>query len=77
MKRSDDALQVFDDLVQLDSTFYYAFNNKGTIYFSQKNYEEALIQFEKALEIFPDYFTARINLSITLNEMAKYEEAVA
>jgi superkiller protein 3 len=56
----------------LDETFYKAYNNKGTIYFGQKNFDDALAQFKKALEININYHTARINLGITLNEMGSF-----
>jgi len=67
---------VFDELLSVDPSFLKGYNNKGTIYFNQKNFQEAYTLFKRALEINPNYETARINIGITLNEMGKSEEAV-
>lgn len=41
MKKPEDALSILDEIIQIDSTFFKAYNNKGTIYFGLKNLKES------------------------------------
>lgn len=47
----------------------------GLIEHQRGNYRQAVEQFEKAINLNPDYTEALLSLSITLNDMGLYEEA--
>lgn len=51
-------------------------NNLGDVYGRQKNYEKAVEEFKKAVEINPNYADAYHNLGNTYIEMGKIEEAL-
>jgi len=50
--------------------------NKGFQYFAQKNYERAIIFFEKAIEEDESFEAAYSALSESLNRMGKIDEAI-
>ncbi|WP_217652995.1 tetratricopeptide repeat protein [Flavisolibacter ginsengisoli] len=50
----DSALFYLDKAIELDSSYYIAYSNKGAIYCTLKNYRKALIETKKVLVIKPD-----------------------
>ena len=48
----------------------------GIIKFSNKQYSAAMIHFEKAIELNPNYAEAYNNWGVVLDELGKYEEAI-
>jgi tetratricopeptide (TPR) repeat protein len=50
----DSALFYLDKAIELDSSCYVAYSNKGAIYCTLKNYRKALIETKKVLVIKPD-----------------------
>ena len=49
----------------------------GLAYFQQRRADEAIFQFQKALEIQPDYAEARYNLGTVLIQQGRLDEAIA
>jgi tetratricopeptide (TPR) repeat protein len=57
-----------------DPEHYY---NLGNLYVDIQNYAEALIQFEKAVELSPEYTAARINKGNCYYMLKDYDQAIA
>lgn len=49
----------------------------GGVYFSQKNFDDAVNQFQNAVNLKPDLANAHYNLAIALREKGQYERALA
>jgi len=56
--------------------FVFAYNNLGHALVSQKRFEEAVTQYQRAIKINPDYSKAYNNLGHVLNELKRYDEAI-
>ena len=52
------------------------FNNKGFDLYKQGNYNEAIIEFEKAIDINPFYKEALYNKALALFLLNKYEDSI-
>ncbi|KAH7636532.1 stress-induced phosphoprotein 1 [Dermatophagoides farinae] len=50
-RKFDEALACYDQAIELDPTDITFLNNKSAVYFEQGNYDEAIKQCEKAIEI--------------------------
>jgi tetratricopeptide (TPR) repeat protein len=53
----------------------FAWNNKGVSLVALKRYDEALLCFEKAIKIYPGYWTAWMNRGGCLKALGRHEEA--
>lgn len=53
------------------------FNKRGNDYFVKRQYDLAIIEYKKAIEIFPQYARAHSNLGYTHFEMKQYDHAIA
>lgn len=88
-KRSGEYKKAIDDYtaaIQLDSS-YYRFNaslnyanayfGRGTTYYHMGRYRKAIDDFDSALVINPRHSLAILNKGISLNQLKRYEEAIA
>lgn len=76
-----DALGYFDYVIsnsdKVDSGVLYAAHvNKGIVLFEQQKYEDAISQYDIALEINPGRLGAIVNKANALQEMQRYSEAL-
>ncbi len=55
---------------------YFLYNLFGAILAGQKKLDEAVIYFEKSIQIFPDYANAYNNLAGVLTDQKKYNKAI-
>ena len=69
LKKTDESMNLYSEIIQIDSNCYSAYNNKGVIMFNQKKYEECLELFEKAIDWCPQYYHAVVNLGVTYGEL--------
>ena len=77
LERYDAAREAFDKCIATNSTdSYRAWYQKGIAFFKEKNYEDALKCYDKALEIQHDYPEALYDKGLTLNILERYQEAV-
>jgi len=53
--KEDSALILYDQALQIDSTYYPAYNNKANIYLNKGFPDSAIIQLEKTLKLKPDF----------------------
>ncbi|HIA19029.1 MAG TPA: tetratricopeptide repeat protein, partial [Planctomycetaceae bacterium] len=49
--------------IELDPEFFEAYNRLGLIFLEQGKRPEAILHFQQALKVNPDYEQARLNLS--------------
>lgn len=54
MNELNEARKYFTEAIEIDSTFVYGYHNLAHTYYNEKNYETAIINFEKALELVND-----------------------
>lgn len=74
--RSDDAVRMFNEIVQKDPKDHVAWMLIGTVYYGNKKMSEARRAYSKAIELKPDYFLAYLNFGkLEMSEKA-YDKAV-
>lgn len=73
----EDALQVINKVISLNSSIADAWSNKGMILAALGRREEALSYFDRALKIRSDYRQALVNKSATLIKLKQPSEAIA
>ncbi len=72
----DKALSVYQEILQIDSTFKLAHYNKGYVYMVYKaEYDNAVDAFNRALSIDPDYVDAIYNRGYAKELNGKFDEA--
>ncbi|MBU1014583.1 MAG: tetratricopeptide repeat protein [Bacteroidetes bacterium] len=54
----------------------YSWNNRGVYYFGQKQYDEALIDFQKSIELDSNFSHPYYNKGLIYIELNKYDEAI-
>jgi tetratricopeptide (TPR) repeat protein len=75
LRKFDDAVKFYEDLVKEFPVYADLRNKLGIAYFFVGKIEQAQDEFLEALKINPDFVEARLNLSITLNELQKHDNA--
>jgi len=68
-------ITVFENAVRVTENNYWAYNNLGTAY-GKKNYDMAILSYNKALNIKPDYTAALFNLGTSFTEKGSFDKAV-
>jgi adenylate cyclase len=79
-KSNNDSLAKATELVQkalsLDSYSGYAHRQLGSIYYQKKQYEKGILEFEKAVELEPNYADGFASLARSLDLVGRTEEAI-
>jgi tetratricopeptide (TPR) repeat protein len=73
--KTEEAIQHWQNAVQIDPEYMEAHNNLGVRYLYLKKYEEAAREFNKAVELEPALPQARANLSVALMALENCAEA--
>ena len=76
---NQEAANYFGKSIDLIPNDPYAYNNLGNIYKEEKNYKEAIHNYESAINIEPNYFTAYENLFSVFqlnNDISKSEKLI-
>ncbi len=63
--------------MQTDLNDAFAYNNRGVAYRSKGQYDQAISDFNKALEINPRYARAHYNRGNTYYQMGRYDQAIS
>jgi tetratricopeptide (TPR) repeat protein len=75
------AIKRFDDVIELadgrQDILKAAWNHKGNALFNLSKYEEAIVQYCKALDLCPIYVEAWYNKGLALHNLGKHKEAIA
>src|SRR5690606_4141174 len=56
-----DAIQPLNAAINADAGNYEAFNSRAVAYFELKNYENALLDYEQAIQLKPDFYKPYYN----------------
>jgi tetratricopeptide (TPR) repeat protein len=74
----DEAYLIYDKIIALDTTSYFAYYNRGYILLvSDSSYSGAIKEFEKSLVYYPYYFQALYNIGLCYENMGEYDKAEA
>ncbi|MEQ9624300.1 tetratricopeptide repeat protein [Coleofasciculus chthonoplastes] len=76
MERYEDALDDYNQAIELDPHSIWAIAYRGLTYRSLKRYQEALQDFDQAIALDPNYVWAIARRGRTYCEMERYEEAL-
>lgn len=78
-KRYADAVKVSDKLISIsnDKNKYVYYNERGCNYYRLKEYEKALDDFKKQLELNPSRTSAYNNIALCLMHLGRYDEAMS
>src|SRR3989304_578239 len=69
------AKELFLKVIDAGHRFADVYNKLGLIFCNNGEYEQAVKYFEEALKIHPTYTEGSLNLSVTYNELGKYDKA--
>jgi tetratricopeptide (TPR) repeat protein len=72
---AEDAVGDFTHAVQLQPSFFEAYNNRGILLMKSKRYDEAIADYNKSLSIKPDYAEAFFNRGQLMMDMNQREDA--
>ena len=75
-EKYEEAISMFDEIIEKDPSYIYAYSNKGLVLENLERYDEALESFDKVLEIDPNYVIALYNKGLLLNDLERYREAI-
>jgi tetratricopeptide (TPR) repeat protein len=75
--RPEDAIPDLEKVLQHDPQSHIGWFAKGTIELGQKKYDEAIQDYTRAIEIYPNYEQAYKNRAITYAHKGNYNKAIA
>lgn len=72
--------KIYSQMIDIDPRNWHNYNLLGSLYFKKKDFEQAIDQYDKAIEKAKEqgikYCNAHYNKAVTLWEMGKYDEAL-
>ena len=74
--RLPEALEAFDQAIQLDSTSSEPCIQKAHVLYRQDKYQEALDVLDRAIQRNPRYFLSYLNRGMILDKLGRYEDAL-
>ncbi|HOY31165.1 MAG TPA: tetratricopeptide repeat protein [Bacteroidales bacterium] len=75
-KNNDKALREFNTAIQMDSTYYQAWANRGIIYNNIGKHQEAIADFDVCLQLHPDDNDGLIGKANSLSALLRFEDAL-
>jgi len=72
----DEAIKCYSKAIELDDSFGYAYNNRGTVYFDKKNYSKAESDLKMAVKFLPDDAYPYFNLGMIYVQMKFKQSAL-
>jgi tetratricopeptide (TPR) repeat protein len=76
LRQFRDAIEYFDQSIELKNDFPDPYNNKGLVFLEMKSYDSAIIMFTKAIELNPQFFEAYNNRGNAYVGLKLYNEAL-
>ena len=76
-ERYNDALDVFDQILEIDSENVKALNHKGATLVKMEEFENSLEYFDRALELQPNDTKILKNKAIALTDLMEYAHAIS
>jgi len=74
MKRYEQAIEAYNQAIQLDSTLSKSHNNLGVAYIELSQTEEAIREFREAVRLNPKYAEAHFNLGVAYLQLGEHDE---
>ncbi len=71
------AIADFNQAIQLNPEFAFAYNDRGTAHYGLGNYRGAIADYDKAIQIDPEYAGAYYNRGIARSEIGDQQGAIA
>jgi tetratricopeptide (TPR) repeat protein len=76
-ERYAESYPIYDRIIEIDSTAYFAYYNKGYVLLvSDSSYTKAIEEFESSLRFYPYYHQAYCNIGLCYENLGEYDEAV-
>lgn len=76
IEQYDLAYPIYDRIIELDSSSYFAYYNKGyMLLITDSSYTGAIKEFEKSLVYFPYYYQALYNIGLSYENLGDYKLA--
>jgi tetratricopeptide (TPR) repeat protein len=75
-KEYSTAIQIEDEIIQQDPTFYKAYNVKGIAQCFSNNFEGGMANIDKSLQLKPDYGYALFNKGLAYELYGHYDDAI-
>ncbi len=75
-KKYDQALQLLDEVIELDPDYAEGWNKRATILFQVKRYNESLLNISKALSLKPNHFGALAGMASIMERLEKHYMAL-
>jgi len=75
-ERYNEALDIFDQILEIDPNNVKALNHKGSVLIKMENFEHGLEYFNKVLELQPDNIKILKNKAISLTYLKEYADAI-
>lgn len=75
-KKTEEAIKIVVGKIEKNPTHLDLLNDYGKILLRAEKYEEALVQFQKALDANPQYISAKINMTDALANLNKADQAI-
>jgi len=76
-ERYDEALHVFDQILEIDSDNVKALNHKGVLLVKMENFQQSLEYFDKAIILEPNNIEILKNKGIALEHLEQHADAIA
>lgn len=72
---NEKAIKEFDFVLEQDKNYYDAHYNLGLVFLDEERYNEALIEFEKTVNIAPKDFKGHVQMGIAYRGLEEYDKA--
>jgi tetratricopeptide (TPR) repeat protein len=69
------AIKEFDYVIDQDKNYYDAYYNMGLVYLDENRYNDALLMFDKTVNIAPKDFKGHVQMGITYRNLKMYDKA--
>lgn len=69
------ASECYTEAIKGNPEFEAAYKNRGSVFTRMKEYDDALFDLKKAIELDPDYLDAKLQLSVLYTEQDNFDEA--
>jgi lipoprotein NlpI len=71
-ERLKEAMQLFNDVIEIDAGFAPAYNARGMVFDKQENYQASYLEFSRAIELDPANAVSYHNRACCLKNMGRY-----
>ena len=73
----EQAIADYNQAIQLNPKYAYAYNNRGIVYYNQGKYDLAIADYNQAIQLNPKYANAYYNRGLTYKAKRNIEKAIS